>query len=499
MTEAQPTPSRLSIVRLEVDSYKRLRAARLELSPKGLVRVRGRNGAGKSSTLDAVLDLLGVERPERPITEGQHAGFVEAVLESDDPNARLVVRERLTRDSGGQAKRALTIEAADGSKVSGPAGVLKALRGRFVDPVAFLDMKPDEQVKTVLHVLGLADELGRLEQVVQGHYDRRRDLGRDADRLEKAAGELALEVEGLPPVVAEGTAQELGERLKAAKDRNANLQTWADRRDEAASRGKELTRRVQELEAELSNARERKAQAVADWGTANGVLQAHQPEDTAPIEAALANVEAAARDQARRELAAKARNEAINARGLHAEAERELAAARDAIGALLGSVEFPIDGMRYDHEAKELQVSTIPDAVRRDGEALNRYMLEHGPCLVPLSQASQAERLKVAAAIAMAGAGEGLGVLVVREGSLLDEQSQAELAALVQARGFQLLFEVVESLPDRCARCGLPASVHGHGETGGEDSHPFEKPTPTGGGIWIEDGEAFDLEHGQQP
>lgn len=496
MTDTPPAPSRRTIVQLKVDSYKRLRAASLSLTPQGLVRVRGRNGAGKSSALDAVLDLLGVERPERPITEGQHAGFVEAVLESADPNERLVVRERFTRDSGGQAKRALTIEAADGSRVSGPAAVLKALRGRFVDPVAFLDMKPDEQVKTVLHVLGLDEELARLEQVAQGHYDQRRDLGRDADRLEKAAAELGMEVDGLPPVTAQGTAQELGAQLKAAKDHNAALQGWADRRAEAERRGKALAARVQELEAELERARAEKAKVAEEWSIANAAARASAPMDTTPIEEALANVEAAARDQARRELAAKAKAEAQEARARHQAANQALEEARRAVGELLESVAFPIDGMRYDAETKELQLSTIPANVRQaGGDALNRYMLENGPCLVPFAQASQAERLKAAAAIAMAGAAEGIGVLVVREGSLLDAQSQAELAELVQARGFQLLFEVVESLPDACATCGLPALNHAVNGLG----HDFVPPHPTGGGVWIEDGEAFDLEHGQQP
>lgn len=37
--------------------------------------------------------------------------------------------------------------------------------------------------------------------------------------------------------------------------------------------------------------------------------------------------------------------------------------------------------------------------------------------------------------------------------------------------------EVAEEPADACARCGLSQSVHGHGETGREDSHPFE-PIP---------------------
>jgi hypothetical protein len=34
--------------------------------------------------------------------------------------------------------------------------------------------------------------------------------------------------------------------------------------------------------------------------------------------------------------------------------------------------------------------------------------------------------------------------------------------------------DVLEREEQACARCGLPPGVHGHGETGREDSHPFE-------------------------
>lgn len=432
--ETEPNPTPRTIVRLEIDSYKRLRAAAFDPSPTGMIPVRGRNAQGKSSLLDALAEVLGASRSSVPITEGAHGGSVLVELAGDDPSDRLVVRERLSRDSGGKAKRALTIEAADGSKVKGPSGVLKALRGRFADPVAFLDMDAADQVKTVLGVLGLDNELQRLEEVAGGHYDRRRDLGRDADRLQKALGELTAEVGALPDPPSEGSVQELTQQLTLAKDHNAALDAWAAKRSEAERRGKALAARIQELEAELEQAKRAKAEALAEWRQANEIREGSHHQDTAPIEEALARHEEAAKAAGRRELLEKTRTETETAVAEHKRAEMELGAARQAIAELLGSVDFPLDGMAYDHEAKLITIGGIP-----------------------FGQASQGERLKAAAAVAMAG-DPPIRVLFAKEGSLLDDESRALLSALADARGFQLWLEVVDSNPD-------------------------------GAGVWIEDGE----------
>ena len=78
---------------------------------------------------------------------------------------------------------------------------------------------------------------------------------------------------------------------------------------------------------------------------------------------------------------------------------------------------------------------------------------------IPFAQASQAERLKAAASVAMAG-DPAIRVMFAREGSLLDEESRIYLAELAEASGFQLWLEVVDSEAE-------------------------------GSGVWIEDGEAF--------
>lgn len=438
-TATAPAPP-MTVVRLDVDSYKRLHAAHVTPTPTGLVLVRGKNAAGKSSLIESMLEALGAEKSELPITEGQHTAEVVVDL------GALVVKKKWTRDSGGKAKPTLTIEAADGSAVKGPAGVLKELRSHFADPVAFLDMPPAEQVKTVLTVLGLDEELDRLEQLAVGHYVRRRDLGRDADRLAKALAEISSEVEGLPVPPTEGTIDELATELQRIKDHNAGIDKLRQAMDTAKKRGelavgrlKHLTEQSEEIRVQLQNADAEISAHRAEWEAAAAGAKGKTLEDPEPIVEQMRAHEEAAKHAGRREFLEATRFQHEEAVQLHNAADGGLSDARAEIATLLGAATFPVEGMAYDHEAKVITIGGIP-----------------------FSQASQAERLKAAAAIAMAGS-PGIRVMFAREGSLLDEESRVHLATIAEASGFQLWLEVVD-----------------------DDAE--------GAGVWIEEGQAFQNE-----
>lgn len=446
MQENAPSLPAMTVVRLEVDSFKRLHAAHVTPSPTGLVLVRGKNAAGKSSLIESMLDALGVEKADLPITEGEHAGAVKVHLSNGNPEEDLLVEEKITRDSAGKAKRALSITAADGSKKKGPAGVLKSLRGHFADPVAFLDAPAAEQVKTVLKTLGLDEELVVLEGAAEGLYDRRRDLGRDVDRLAKALAEIQSEVEGLPVPPTEGTIDELATELQRIKDHNAGIETLWKAMDVANSRGglvvgrqEYWTKQAEEARTEVEKAMSEIETFREEWKAAAEAVKGKAIEDPEPIVERMRAHEEAAKHAGRRELLESTRVQYNQAHNLHDGAQSELSETRELIATLLGNATFPVEGMAYDHEAKVITIGGIP-----------------------FSQASQAERLRAAAAVAMSGS-PTIRVMFAREGSLLDEESRVQLATLAEASKFQLWLEVVDSERE-------------------------------GSGVWIDEGEAFQNE-----
>lgn len=429
-SSAPPQP--LTVVSLEVEAFKRLRAAHVTPNATGLVPVRGRNAAGKSSLIESMLAaLLGKSgKVDLPIMEGEHGAHVVVDL------GELVVKRRWTRDSGGKAKTSLTVENADGVPQKGPQALLDSLVGRFADPVAFLDATPADQVKTVLAVLGLDEKLQLLEREAQEWYERRREVGRDSDRLGKALAELQLEVEALPDQRPDESFDQLVVALQEGKDHNASLDAARAAKANSEQRGKDLAARIEKMRVEMERAENEKEQVAIVWKQAHGLLLNSTVVDLHPIAEKLRAYEEHSKSAGRRELLDSTRTQHAEAAARHAGAEEALGKKRREIAELLGSVEFPIDGMAYDHESKTITIGGIP-----------------------FSQASQAERLKAAAAVAMAGS-PAIRVMFAREGSLLDAESRQQLAQIAEASGFQLWLEVVDS-----SREGL--------------------------GVWIEDGEAF--------
>lgn len=408
-----------TVVALYVEAFQRIRALNVEPTATGLVPVRGPNGAGKSSTISSMLEALGAERSKLPITEGEHAAIVRL-----DLGAGLVVEEKITREASGGAKRALAV-FHEGRKLPSPATVLKALRSHFADPVAFLEASPEEQVRTVLAVLGLDAALDELQGRHDALYDERRDLGREADRAKKAAVEAADALLALPSPPEPGALQAAAEALRLAEERKAARDAGLRAMAEIQRRGTEHVARVAELERELAAARETLAASRAEYLEAEAAHKALPiPEDLPGLRARLAELEEAAKTSGKVELAEQLGTAARKAEVEHAVVEERLQACRREIAELLGGVAFPVEGMSYDHEAKVLRIG-----------------------VVPFEQASQAERLRAAAAVAMAG-DPAIRVLFVREGSLLDAKSTRTLAELAEARGWQLWLEVVDDTPE---------------------------------------------------
>lgn len=407
MTTTPTAPRHLTL--LEIQDFKGIRMARLHIDDGATQLLEGRNGNGKSSILDGLRLLLGgkAELPDDPIRRGATKGKLRAEF------GDLVVRGSIT----GPDRVNLTVTEG-GKKVPSPQAFLDRMTGRrWVDPIEYERLKPAEQAETLAALVGL--DVSDLDAEHAQVYENRTVVNRMVRDL---TGELAA----LPATTVadvEEDAQALVDQLdQATKSEARYAVAWAAQTtaEEAVT---VATKRVAALEAQLAAARAEVTAATAKLTAATTKAAEAKAAviDAAPLRERLQHVRAAdeSRAQARRRAEAQKRldakaaeSEAMTKRLTEIEAERQ---------ARIAAVRMPVEGL-----------SIV------DGQVLYRG--------IPLAQASQAERLRVSIGVALVGHPE-IRLLLVRDGSRLDDESLALVDQIAAEHGAQVLIERVANRP----------------------------------------------------
>ena len=433
----------LTVLELQVENGKRLKAVRILAPPTGTVTIAGLNSQGKSSTLDAILYALGGKgtTPTKPIHEGAKTAKDVVVLQ--DAQGRKVLRATRTWTATGTY---LTVEAAGAGKIKSPQEFLNALVGAGLgfDPLAFTRLRPAEQVRMLLDLLHLDEDPREIDRQRKDKAEARTLAARDAKRVQ-------AQLDGLPAPPAAAPEQELDTREVAQAHRRLTEQDQAHNQAAATAdkayaelgRAKErLDRAVRELEeATAAEAIARRAQVAAA-----GALTTTPKPDFAEVNRQLAEAEdlnAAVR--ARREWdATKAELDH------HAEVVAALDEDLEAIEArkreLLASAPFPVPGLGFAEVNGEWCVTMRG---------------------IPLEGAAQSEQIRVSLGIAMA-LNPRLRVLLVREGSLLDRETRQEVDRFAREHNAQIWLEVVGD-GDGAAIVIEDGGVRADGNPGGPD------------------------------
>lgn len=404
---SETTPVRL--VSMSAENFKRLKAVRIDFPPgESTVAVTGRNGAGKSCVLDAMQAAFGGERrlPEDPIRHGESRARV--VAETDNG---LVIERRWTAKSS-----YLTVTAKDGSTIRSPQAVMDAMvgpGGLAFDPFAFIGMKPKDQVEALQRALGLADAIESFDEARAMAAEARTEIGR---RMKQAEADVVANPEVPGPDEEVSVASLLAQRREATEKERAHILAV----DEVAAANKALAasnaeldrarRVVEEAEQNVRRMTERVAEAEET------LSQTPPVPDIGALDERIARVEAdnkaAAKRRARREAKQRAEDLGREYREKTAEIER---IEKQRLETIAG-VEMPIPGLSID-----------ADRILLNG--------------VPISQAATSEQLRLSVGVAIA-ANPRLRLILVRNGSLLDETGLKTLQELATKNGAQLVVEI---------------------------------------------------------
>lgn len=415
----------MKIISLIAENVKKLVA--VEIRPDGnLVEITGKNGAGKTSVLDAIWwALQGAEHIQAaPIRAGQKAARIQLRLAGEQ---ELVVIRKFARKDEGGFTTSLSVESADGAKFNSPQTMLDTLLGALsFDPLAFARMKPADQFEALKRfVPGFDFEAAEREQ--KADYDRRTLVNRQG-REAKAAAEAIEIPAGTPEEPVDESA--LAAELETAGRFNSEIETRKGRREYVREEIIDLQRlvknhdsRIEQIKRELQESKDARALDIAAIAAKQKQLAEAEtlpePRDTTAIR--------------HRMDAARLTNTNVSRL-----AERERLRQRQE---------------DFEHQSDEI---TCRMEVREDGKrrAIAEAKMpvpgiDFGAGVVllngqPFEQASDAEQLRTSVAIAMA-ANPKLRVIRIRDGSLLDSDSMQLLADMAAEGDFQVWIETVDS------------------------------------------------------
>lgn len=422
----------MKIVRLEAENVKRLRAVTVE--PDGsLVIVGGKNGAGKTSVLDSIQYALngGRSLPEEPLRHGAKRGSIDLELDQG-----LHVRRTFTTKG---SQLVVTQKNAEGEEgpilVKSPQQVLDALMGRIsFDPLTFTRMGDRERIDMLRGMVPQEEavQLASLAADRKAAFEERTALNREVRQLEGALATVGEQIEGEPEVPDAGA---LRLQLRDADVIDEQIRATEQVREEHDRRVAHALADVDSAKATLLTAEEalevakHTLQARLEHGEEiqrerDANFEGGLPEaiDREPILSQLEGI-AAVQAEASQVQERNARREELRERRLlvkkHTGIIEDADEKREAI---LQATQLPVDGLVLDE-----------DGVRVNG--------------VPWEQASGAEQLRISVAMGLA-LNPTLKVLLVRDGSLLDEDSLRLLHEYADAADAQVWLEMVGDRED---------------------------------------------------
>lgn len=402
----------MNIISLESSNIKRIKA--LTITPEGnVVVIGGKNGQGKTSVLDSIVYALAgaSSHPSQPVRQGEDKGRIVCKLKNG-----LTVTRTFTAAGG----TALNVTNGEGAKYPSPQAILDALVGRLsFDPLEFSRMPPKQQLETLKAMVGL--DFTDQDRKRKTLYDDRTQANRDAKNT-RARMEAMPHYPDAP--AEEVSASDLLAELKRRQEDNKAI---VQGREELASiesrmaKGEatiaEIDRKIAELQAqrtkavalmgELDTSHKAKAQAVSSM-----VVQ-----DEAEITAKLDDIQAINRKVAANIMRLRAEDEARAWEAKSAALTAGIDQIDKAKAEALAAASFPVPGLSFDESG----------------------VLFQG---VPFSQASDAEKIRVSVSMGLA-MNPKLKVILIRDGSLLDEDSLAIIAKMAADNDAQVWIERV--------------------------------------------------------
>lgn len=413
------TDAGLTVLALRAENVRRVKLVEIRpTTPTGLVKLAGKNGQGKTSTLATFEMLLGgrAHHPAKPVRAGAKKATASLTLQDATGQPAYRITGTWTEKT-----YELLVERVGQGRIARPQEFLDSLVGAGLgfDPGEFLRQKPKAQVETLLGLLTLPVDPRTLDAERKGAYDERTQVNREVKQLE---GQLAALIEPDDDVPDEeisvaALAREYEQRVavRAENDRQRELVKGAVFAHDSALAN------VKRLEVELAAARKEFESYVEALKIARKTEAALVDPDVDAVAAQMRNAEATNADVRLKRQRATVVRELEERKAAVAQLAASIADVDARKAALLASAPFPVEGLGFEEV---------------DGEYTVTY---RG---IPLADLTGSEPIIVGTAIAMA-ANPTVRVILLRDASLLDAETLAALGLFAQGKGYHVLCELV--------------------------------------------------------
>jgi len=394
----------MKIVGLKVQNIQRVEV--VEIRPEGnVVVIGGRNGQGKSSTLDAIFMALAGKRAQSdmPVRQGAASGTITVELDDD-------INIKKTIYPSGDEK--IEVTSKDGKKYNSPQKLLDSLLSRFKDPLEFKNLPAIKQQELLKELLGL--DFTELDSKRSEFLADRTAFNRElATQQATLSGMPRYDGVPLEPIPTESLTAQIKEIEVVQNQRQQKLTTITALNTQIQNTDVELQRLREQFDATV----QRREHLIGQLQDTEQSLKAMEAPDTSDIMRAVTEA-----TETNKKIAANLElNKMIRASEDTGNAIKELNAEIEKIDdekkRRISAVNFPVVGLGFGD----------------NGITYNS---------IPFSQISSAEQLKVSVAIGLAMS-PTLRVLLIRNGAMLDEENLKLLCQMAEENDAQLWIERV--------------------------------------------------------
>ena len=407
----------MKVIELVVENYMGVRA--VEIRPTGnIVRIEGKNGAGKSSVIDAIWVAIGGtgESGNHPLRNGTKKG--RSYVDLGD----IRVERKFT-----EAGTYLEVADKDGKKIPRPQEFLDQFYSKTtIDPRNFIQMRPTERRDLLLDLTGKRDEIEELDEQRESMYGERTLVNRELKTLQgKLAGRGVPAPDAGVEIPIAGLLKELEGSIAADALHSKNVAAVVDythrvaRLDDAVDHKR---KQIAALEEEIETLVEETTRMADRLAAAEEQVDLAPYSETARIRERIS--------------AAEHTNERVRKNAEVVELGSKLTACEVAARNLTEAIEG-ID----ERKTEILGESALSiGQVGFDGDTL----LVGG---VPFDDLSTSEQLRVSLEIAVSQ-NPRIRVVRVSDGNVFDDDSMGEIEAWADDHDCQLWIERVADAPD---------------------------------------------------